>query len=655
MDNNILNINFKKKRVGFVTSPIFIKTGFSNNARSLFPYLYKTGKYELFHLNQSIPENDANFLRYPWHNNGVFKPGTFDENRIRADGNYQRFVSYGNAAVESFIIDNKLDILIHVEDGWSSDENAYLKSKWFPFIKNNFLQWTTIDSMPILPLYRNFAAECPNMWVWASFAEKALKEIDAKKFNHVKTVYGCLNTDEYFPISKKEKNELRKQFNIDLDTKIFIQLGRNQLRKLFPCSLEAFAKFKKDNPNYKSKLLFHCSWNEPAGWPLQRLLSDFGLKADDVLTTYFCRNCNKWEIKPFDGEEKDCRYCNAQKSQITAGVTSTITNQELSYIYGIADASLSIFTSGGMEYTNVQSLLCGLPLLCSDYSSGEDFTQWPFVFKLDGSYTYEQGTGFKKHVPNQNTIVNFFKTICEMSEDQKQSISNDGRAWALKTFCVNNIGKKVEEFIDSCDSHGWNFEYPAELKNPNYPLKEIKDDIEWLRDMYENILQMHEEKDANCPGIRNWLTQMQRGMSRKDIHVFFCNVAKEDNAKIELQEKQKLEKEKIKTNGKKKFLIVMKESIGDILILTALLENFREQYPKNEWDIFVATQKEYVTILEGNRNVDAIIEYQIFMDSELACVGQGNKKGPFDGYCFPAVSTQRFLNYLYNDNLSLIS
>ena len=33
----------------------------------------------------------------------------FDQNKFNADDNYKRFVSYGNCAIESFVVDNKLD------------------------------------------------------------------------------------------------------------------------------------------------------------------------------------------------------------------------------------------------------------------------------------------------------------------------------------------------------------------------------------------------------------------------------------------------------------------------------------------------------------------------------------------------------------------
>lgn len=498
----------EKKRVGIVTSALFLRTGFTTNARALIPYLYKTGKYEIFHLNQGIGDGHPDFLRYPWKSEGALKVGEFDQNRFNQpqEEGFRRAVSYGNLSVQNFIINNKLDALIHIEDIWSADNNFYINSKWFPKLKNNFLHWTTIDSLPVLPQLKEQAEKMPNLWAWASFAKNALDKEDINKYGHVKYVPGCLNTNCYKPIDLKEKSDLRKSFNIPEDCFVFLFLGRNQLRKLFPACLESLARFKSKYPEYanKIKLFFHCSWSEQAGWPLERLMTDFNISKEDVLTTYYCRQCGKWEIKPFVGEDQNCRFCNSERSQATAGVASTVSDEDLSKIYGVSDGCLSVFTSGGLEMHSVQSILCGKPLLCSEYSCGEDFVKNDFVFKLDGSFTYEVQTGFKKHVPNQDTIVEFFKIIIEMSPEQREEITTKARNWAIQTFSVETIGPIVENWLDSRQPHNWDFtiDNSIDIKNPNAVIPSIENDMEWLIYMYDKILNM--KVDANDSGVIYW-------------------------------------------------------------------------------------------------------------------------------------------------------
>lgn len=649
-----------KKRVGIISSSLLVRTGFSNHLRALLPYLYSKNKYELFHLNQGMGDT-PDFQRFPWKNFGVFQNGTFDTNRFQSsDEGYKRHVSYGNLAVEKFILDNKLNVVIHIEDIWSSSEESYLKSKWWSHLKDNFLQWTTADSLPILPNFKTWAENCDNMWFWTSFAEKSLKEEDNKKYGHTATVHGCLGTKDYFPIMKHEKDELRKRNNIDKDTHLFFQLGRSQLRKLYPQTIESFSKFKKRNPNIKAKLLFHCSVQE--GWPFERLIQESKLDKSDVLFSYFCLNCGQWEVKPYEGEFKDCKYCGVQglppqqhnsrgNGQKTAGIDSTISNSEMSKIYGMCDASISVFTSGGQENFSVESLLCGLPLLCTDYSCGTDFTCNDFVFPLDGTFTYEVGTGFKKHVPNINTMVKFYEKICSMSEDKKKDISKRGREWALKTFDVSVVGKKLEDWIDSRKPIEWDYSYKIEPKDPNAQIENIPDNSEFIKQCYKKILNMEVSDDDS--GKKYWEQFLSDSKNTRDQMVqYMRGVAVQENQSNNVKHVDF--SESLIKNNKKNLLIVLREAIGDIILSTSLLESFRKNYPSDTWNIYYATKPEYFEILAGNQNIDKLLPIQDFMDNEILCTGAGKHvKGYFDAYCSLGANAQKFLNYLTNDKIHL--
>ncbi len=587
------------KKVGFITSNPLFKTGFSNNIKTILPILYQKKKYELFHLCQATPVNDPNLQRFPWHAQGALDPSTFNIEMFQRDPGYNRVVAYGNLMVEKFVVENKLDCLIHIEDGWSSDIQYYLDNKtWWPHLKNNFLQWTTIDSLPPLDMYRRWGKECTNVWFWSSFAERALKQEDPEIYKNIKTVYGVLNQEEYRPISLTKKIELREKFKISKDTKVFIQLGRNQLRKLFPFAIEALSYFKKKNPEHKVKLLFHCSWNEPGGWPFEKLIRDFKLEKEDVLTTYCCQRCHEYQIKPFEGENKNCPYCQNEKSQITAGVDSGITNEKLGEIYGIADASLSIYTSGGFEYTNYQSLLCELPLLCSEYSSGEDFVNNGIVYKLDGTHTFESGTGFIKHTPNLNTIVKFFKTICEMPEQKRREIGMKGRVWAQETFRTEKTIESLEHFIDNCPLITWDYQIiPYDKKNPEAQIQQIVENGEWLIVLYKKILNM--DVDTNDSGWNYWMNEMKKGMKREDIENYFRHVARVENSK-----NIKIEELFDPNINKLKLALIIPESIGDVFLVTSLLKSAKETYP--DYLIYFITKSEYFSLLDANFNKSAL-------------------------------------------------
>lgn len=636
-----------KIRVGIVTSPVFIKTGFSCNAKILLSYLYKTGKYELIHLNTGTDFNDPNLQKTPWKNEGIFnRPNSnIDMQRVRNDPEYQRLATYGNLTIENFVIDNKLDCIILIEDGWAFVRDFYYLSPWYKHLKENVLLWTTCDSVPVLDLFKDWAQNCPNVLFWSSFGVKALKKEDPIKYKHIDYLFGTLDIDKWKPITKLRKKELRQKFHIDEDCKLFIKVNRNQLRKLYLSVLDGFARFKKENPNQKAKLFFHCNWVEPGGWPLQKAIINSGLNREDVLTTYYCKNCKAWEVKYYDGEDIDCPNCKSQKSRITAGVTSPITDQELSELYGMCDAGLSCFDSGGLEYMTIQSLLCGLPTLCSDYSCGEDFCEQDFVFKLDGTFGYQHGTGFKKFIPNINTLVKFFKKICESPEEKLKEIGQKGRNWAFKTFHPNTICPKIESWIDSRKKIEWDYKYTPSTKNPNAVINASLNNEEWVTELYNKILDCNPDPQ----GFAYWIQTLQHGMPRAKIEEFFRNKAREEYK----PQTQNTFEDQLINNGKKQFLITIPESVGDCLYVSSLLRSFRESYPSDEWNLYLATKQEYVSIFDGDPYLDKVLVYQPFMDHEILMTGQGQMKGIFDGYCFVSVLTQKFLSYLTNNKVPI--
>lgn len=635
-----------KLRVGFISNcPIAGKTGLGRNTKCTLPLLYNTDKYEIFFLAQGMQDNEPNFHKLPFKVEGVFK--NFDPNRIQSDQAYQRYVAYGNTAVEEFVVNNKLDVVFHIDDIWSSDINTYLKSDWYKHIKNNFVQWTTADSEPILPAFKEWAKNCPNMWFWSSFAERVLKQEDSNIYGHCKTLHGAIYSDDFFPVSDSEKYELRHKFGIADDEKVIIYLGRNQLRKLFYAHMEALKIWKSKFPDKKIRLLFHCGWgNEPMGWPLERIRDELGLDKKDVLSTYFCRNCGDWNIQPFEGEELDCLHCKQQKSRITANVTSSISEKDLNKIYNIADASCSIFTSGGQEYTNVESLLVGLPLACVNYSCGEDFCKNSFVYTIDGNFTRECNSGFKKFVPSIDSVVKFYDFIYNLDKKTSKQIGYKGRQWAIEQFEARNIVKKLEQFLDQCKPIDWDsyLETKKEIKNVGAQIENKEDDDEFVLECYKKILNMAPPSgEEGRVHWNNFLKQSKdKNQLKNEMIQCFRSAAQQHNQKIQPNALELL----LNKDDKSRVLLVLKESLGDNILLTSLLPEIKAKYPDSS--IYVATDPKFWEVYEMNPYVTKCIPWGQELENEMMMTGFGNHKGMFNVMINIGIFTQRILNYLTN-------
>lgn len=634
----------RKLRIGIVSNcPVGGKTGLARNQKAILPLLYNTDKYELFFLAQGMSDNSTDFQRLPFKCEGVFK--NFDQNRFNQDQGYQRIVSYGATAVEQFVLSNKLDCLVLSDDQWAFPNDFYLNTDWFKYMKKNILPIITADSLPLLPQIKEWAEKCENMSFWTNFAWKHLQKEDYNKFKHCKTVYGALKTSDFTQLSKQDRLNLRRSFNIADDEKIIMYLGRNQLRKIYGSHIKALAKFKKQNPNKKVKLLFHCSWSEQMGWPLDQIREQNGLAKEDILTTYYCQKCGHWHLQPFYGEGANCPICKSEKSMITAGVGSSINEKDLNKIYNIADGSASIFTSGAFEFTNPESLLAGIPLACPNYSCGEDFCSQDFVYEIKGSLTFEHNTGFEKFVPDINSIVKFFEYIYDLPENKRKDITERGRKWAIEQFDAKNVVKKYEEFFDSCEPINWEeFDKKrSEIKNVNASVEHKDSNDEFITECYSKILGMspNQEDDGrkywnqflSQPGdqnqLRNSMIQSMRGAGQEHNN----KVA----PKLSLQDL-------LDKTDKERCLLILKESLGDAYIITSLLPEIKLKYPNAS--IYLATDPKYWEVFDLNEDITACIPWSQELENEMLVTGFGNQKGLFNYFHNIGLTSQRSLNYL---------
>jgi hypothetical protein len=71
-------------------------------------------------------------------------------------------------------------------------------------------------------------------------------------------------------------NEILTKNNLPLDSFIIGFVFRNQLRKLINTQIEAYAQFKRVNPELKNTFLYtHTHYGE--GWDIHRLCEQYGV------------------------------------------------------------------------------------------------------------------------------------------------------------------------------------------------------------------------------------------------------------------------------------------------------------------------------------------------------------------------------------------
>lgn len=628
-----------RHRILLHTNPTHIKTGLAENAKTLLKYLYRTGKYDIAHYCSQTSIADGALRLTPWKSYGCLPTDPRAVQELNADPGKARDATYGAWNIDNVIKDFKPTIYLGSDDVWSFPKGHYHDKPWWKHV--NPILHITIDSLPVLEQAYEQATLTPNYFTWARFAANEMKA-RSPQCQHVGQIYGAMDTTKFSPIADTERTDLRRRFGIGDNTVVFLFVGRNQLRKQYVQVLEAFAHFKREHPQADAKLHFHTSFSEKgAGWDIPKMAAYYGVKIEDVLATYVCKKCGSWHVASYRGEDIDCPYCGEKKGMITATIQNGVPDDQMRYVYGISDACISAFSSGGQEYHNSQSLLCGKPLASTNYSSGADFCEQPFVYTLGFSTYIEHGTNFIKATTSTRDIKNYMVKMWKSSRRELIELGARGREWAIKTFSVESIGAQWERVFDALPATDWTtVDLTPKRKNDAYAFPEIIDQDQFITTLYREILGMDEPPHGD--GFKHWAARLKEGMSRQSVYEYFISVARADNAKIGVG--GDFWEQIDKTTGKKRALYVMKESLGDCLLSTQLFESFHEQYPNH--DLYVATDPKHFEIFSGNTLIFRVLQYQGFMEQEMACIGAGQSEALFHVYMHPGIQSQRQLNYL---------
>ena len=136
------------------------------------------------------------------------------------------------------IREEKPDIYIGIQDIWGLAHA--IDKPWFKEITSTI--WSTLDSLPILPLAIKSAEKCKNFWTWSEFATE---ELNRMGHEHVKTVHGPIEDKFFYRLLDHDKIILRDEKNISEDAFVIGFVFRNQLRKSVPNLLEGYAKWKE--------------------------------------------------------------------------------------------------------------------------------------------------------------------------------------------------------------------------------------------------------------------------------------------------------------------------------------------------------------------------------------------------------------------------
>ena len=583
------------KKILFQSDFALIKSGFGRSAKAVLSFLFKTGKYEIVHYCVGVSEDASDLNKTPWKSIGCLPSSDEKLEFISKDPKIKILASYGAYYLDEVIRKEKPDVYIAAQDIWGVD--FAIGKPWFNRI--NSVIWTTIDSLPVLPTAVVAAKKCKNYWIWSNFATKAFHNLGHA---HVKTVHGPIEDKFFFKLSEEERLKIRKENNIAENCFVVGFVFRNQPRKSVPNLLNGFKKFKKLNPNLNTKLLLHTSFQE--GWNIHQLCDGIGIDKSDILTTIICSNCKRYEVKPYSGSDKLCKYCEVEKSCNTTSVVLGIDESSLNEIYNLMDVYCHPFTSGGQEIPIQEAKLTELITLVTNYSCGEEMCeQEAKSLPLEWSEYREMDTQFIKASTSPDSICDQLNLVLAMTPDQRKKMGEEARKWAIDNFSIAVVGKQIEDFIDSSSYVDKNIFNEIDQKDPSAIIKEIEDPKEWIKELYSSILKITVTNDDE--GLLHWEKKIQEGGTRDSIENYFRRIAlrenKDNNEKKENKFDFLLDDEK-----RKKILYILPKNQADIYSATSLFKSIKSKYRNHA--LYVAIDKENRLMVIFNKYIDKIID-----------------------------------------------
>lgn len=441
-------------------------TGFGKNMKNILLALYNDPDIEVVEAANGVPYGRD--ICTPWESYGTYPSDQKTLTEIEKEPVRKRAAQYGFYTIDKIVEKVKPDVFLGIEDVWAFRE--YENKPWWNRTKK--IIWTTLDSLPILDQAIEMEPKCDKMLVWASFAEKAMKELGHER---VETVHGAVDYSHFKPLDNRE--DFRKLHGLQNDFVIGF-VFKNQLRKSVPNLLEGFKKFKEKNPKVSAKLLLHTDWGEKNhGWDIPKYLKEKDLEDGSVLATYVCHKCDNYFVRPYFGEDKNCSVCDSEKSVKTKNSGKGVGEKELNELYNMMDVYCHPFTSGGQELPIQEAKSAGLITLVTDYSCGTDSAyEHQGGLPLSWNEYREPSTQFIKATTCPDSICERLQQVYEMDGESKSKLIETGKKYVQEKFSVQNTIDKLKHYIKSVEIRTKEKE-KKEDKKPSISVEDFLKDV----------------------------------------------------------------------------------------------------------------------------------------------------------------------------------
>lgn len=607
-----------KKRILWFSNFSLANTGFGKASKEFLSRLHKTDKYEIAELGAGISELSPEVSKLPWKVYGTLCKNQQEQyNYNNADGNLKRAFDYGLMRFDEAVNDFKPDIVVAFEDVWQWCAWVKQTKYWGKFVP---VQFSPLDAEPLSEEFSMFLKDIEHIYTYSNWSVEI-----GKKAGLTQTKYATLgvDTEVFKPLGRSQTQLIRTQNFIKDDDFVVLMVARNQIRKKFEVLFESLNYIKKMDADLfeKIKIMPYCQYNDVAatsrGMFFDKFWKNRNIDVTKILTPYHCKACKKYHISnKYEGEEKNCIWCNAQKSCGTPSVIAGLTDKELNEIYNICDVNILVTSNEGMGQSLPEGFAAGKSIITTTYSTSWEMAENSGAgIGINHSLYIEDGTYYRKAVIEPEDVAKSIIKYYRFKNEKKAEMSKNAREYVMKSHNYNILAKQWEDIFDNIkilENVNWNKEAKVKNPNPNAQIPACANDVEWVLALYKNILDVDiiEEtggKPLENQGMKYWLHEIQNQVRPKEqIEQQFRAIAAQD-----LQKKPVNLLDMLDPTDAKRLLFVMKTSAGDNFISTSIVSSLKEKYPEHA--IYVACDMQFADIWKNNPNIKRVIPYNDMM------------------------------------------
>ena len=473
-----------KKRILMVNESSLLSTGYSTYGYEVLRRLHATGKYELAELASYGSHEDVRVNNIPWK----YYPVMPKKDDKAAQHIYASKVTnqWGEYVFEDVCLDFKPDVAFSIRDVWADEFISRSPAR-------EYFYWAympTVDSAPSnndwLPTFANADA----IFTYTDWGMDVLKEETNCQSNLRCTASPGADLINYKFVDKKE---VRKRVGLPEDIFIIGTVMRNQVRKLYPDLMQAFAQLLETAPvdiANKSYLYLHCAYPD-VGWDIPRLLKEHGI-AHRTYFTYYCLDCKEIYPSFFQDGKAPCRLCGAHKA-ILPNIKSGVPPNVLNEIYGLFNIYVQYASNEGLGMPQVESAASGTPVMAVDYSAMSDVVRklHGFPIKVERMFR-DAGTESYRALPNNNDLVEKLVWYLSLPKNKHLEYGTKAREGVLEHYTWEKTAKTWESYFDEViPLDKW--KEPVRIHTPNMNPPSGMSDKEFVNWAFTNI--------AGCPEL----------------------------------------------------------------------------------------------------------------------------------------------------------